>query len=330
MKPRPPESTNRVQRPTNTDQPKQPPEDRLISVIIAVYNGEKYLAQTLASVAGQTGLGSGKKNNGIEVIIIDDLSEDHSGKIIEQYTQILEQKGFYVTNITHQQNTGTTRSYTEGALKAHGKYFKILDHDDLLASERALAEPVEYMESMEARGRRVGAVFSKSLYIDANNVVFGEKRFPFPFLPYEAQDGLIAKKWGRFVLTFSPLYPFVHGAAVVRTKCWKELSAEWLSRKHVGLFDVAFVIYVMHSKTWEVAYLRSPSLRYRIHTTNFTQGTINRDDWTGILNGYYEEIYPKGFLLSTIKRWNRCIQSFKGGYHRIKGPNALKSIKFFR
>jgi len=147
----------------------------VVTVIIAVYNAENYLAQTLDSVAIQTGLVHGKKNNGIEVILIDNFSKDNSRKIIEHYTYILEQKGFYVRNVTHQQNTGTTKSYTEGALMARGKYFKILDHDDLLASERALVEPVEYMEAMEARGCQVGAVFSKSLYIDAQNVVFGEE-----------------------------------------------------------------------------------------------------------------------------------------------------------
>lgn len=308
----------------------RPREDILISVIIGVYNGEKYLAQTLDSVAYQSGLVQGGKNNGIEVILIDDCSRDTSVKIIGQYASILEQKGFSVRHITHQQNAGTIPSYTEGALMARGKYFKILDHDDLLASERALAEPVEYMESMEARGCQVGAVFSKSLYIDAQNFVFGEKRFPFPFLRYEAKNGLIPKKWGRFILAFSPIYPFVHGSSVVRTKCWQELSAALLSQKNIGLFDVAFAIHVMHSNGWGVAYLRSPSLRYRIHATNFTQGEIDRKIWTDILNAYYEDVYPKSFLLAVIRQWNRCVQLLKSFYHQRQGPDAFKSIKFFR
>ena len=109
-----------------------------------------------------------------------------------------------------------------------------------------------------------------------------EKRFPFPFLPYEAKNGVIAKKWGCFVLAFSPIYPFVHGSSVVRTKCWQELSEGLLSRKNIGVFDVAFAIYVMHSNSW-----------------------------ADILDGYYEEVYPKGLVLAMIKRWNRCIQCRK-------------------
>lgn len=314
-----------------SDQREQPFENTLISVIIAVYNGEKFLAQTLESVAEQTGFGRGTSDKGIEVIVIDDCSRDHSATIIERQVSILRQKGFSVRHIMHHQNAGSIPSYTEGALLVRGKYFKVLDHDDVLASERALAEPVEYMESMERRGCSVGAVFSKSLYIDAENLVFGEKRFPLPFLPLEARNGLIPKKWGRFVLAFSPIYPFVHGASVVRAQCWQELSAVHLAREKVGLFDVAFAIHVMHSRQWEVAYLRSPSLRYRIHTSNFTQGITDRKGWIDHLNGYYEDVYPQNcFLLSAIKHWNRCIQLFKSLYHSYKGPKAFESIKLFR
>jgi glycosyltransferase involved in cell wall biosynthesis len=315
---------------TTNDHRQRPGDDILVSIIIGVYNGEKYLAQTLDSVAGQNGLVQGRETNGVEVILIDDFSTDSSGNIIRQYISILEQKGFIVRSITHRQNMGTLPCYTEGALLARGKYFKVLDHDDLLASEHALDEPVEFMESMEARGCRVGAVFSKSLYVDGRNVVFGEKRFPFPFLPYEAKNGVIPKKWGRLVLAFSPIYPFVHGASVVRTQCWQELSAAALSRVKIGLFDVAFAIHLMQSSTWKVAYLRSPALRYRIHATNYTQGITDRKRWIDILNGYYEEVYPKSVLLTAIQQWNRWVQLLKSYYHQRKGANAFTSIKLFR
>jgi glycosyltransferase involved in cell wall biosynthesis len=316
---------------TTNNQRQRPREDILISIIIAIYNGEKYLSQTLDSVAGQNGLmQQGRKNNGMEVILIDDFSTDTSANIIRHYIPLLEQMGFSVRYITHQQNAGTLPSYTEGALLARGKYFKILDHDDLLASTNALAEPVQCMESMESRGCRIGAVFSKSLYIDVNNLVFGEKRFPFPFLPYEARNGCIPKKWGRFVLAVSPFYPFVHGASVVRKTCWQDLSAGQLSQQNIGLFDVAFAIRLMHSNVWEMAYLRAPALRYRIHAANFTQGMIDRKDWTEILNGYYDDVYPKSFRLTLIKQWNWYVQWLKSAYHKRKGPNAFKSIKLFR
>jgi glycosyltransferase involved in cell wall biosynthesis len=301
--------------------------DTLISVVICVHNGEKYLAQTLESVARQNGVGSTGK--AIEVIIIDDRSTDNSAEIIKRYVPIFENNEFLVRCIFHSENQSTPKSYTEGALLGRGKYFKMLDHDDILASDHALAEPVEFMESMEARGCSVGVVFSKTLYMDEEGSIFGEKRFPFPFRPYEASNGLIPQKWGEFVVIFSPLYPFVHGASVVRKACWEELSVQHMSQYGTGLFDVLFTLHVMHSRKWRIGYLRAPALQYRIHPSSFTQSAVRRDTWIQILNEQYEHIYGNGVFLAVIKAWTRCVQSMKSLYHGIKGGNAFKSIGIF-
>jgi len=301
--------------------------DIQVTVVVCVYNGEKYLAQTLESVAQQTGFGSG--GEGIEVIVIDDRSNDRSVETIKQFIPVLEGKGFSVRPIFHSENIGSVRSYEEGATAARGKYFKILDHDDVLVSAGALSEPVAFMESMEMQGIPVGIVFSKTLYIDEAGVVFGEKRFPFPFLSHEAPDGLIPRNWGQLVLIFSPLYPFVHGASIVRKACWRELSVDYLAKHGTSLFDVHLALHAMHSRRWRVGYLRSPSLQYRIHESNLTQTTVKRRTWTDILNAEYENLYGKGALLIVIKSWTKLVQTTKGIYHRLKGADAFKAIAVF-
>ncbi len=301
----------------------------LISVIICVHNGAKYLEQTLKSVAQQNGVTLGGISKGIEVILIDDKSTDNSVDIIKRYVSIFDDKGFSVRCVFHSQNESTPKSYNEGVLLARGKYFKILDHDDVLASDRSLAEPVEFMEAMESRGHLVGVVFSKTLYMDEFGRIFGEKRFPFPFLPYEASDALIPRMWGQFVIIFSPLYPFVHGSSVVCKACWQELSVQHTAEFGAGLFDVLFALHAMHSRKWRVGYLRTPSLQYRIHPSSFTSYTVKRDTWIDILNAQYEHIYGKGPFLTIIKAWTRAVQSLKSAYHRIKGGGAFKSIGVF-
>jgi glycosyltransferase involved in cell wall biosynthesis len=302
----------------------------IISVIICVYNGEKHLAETLESVARQYPVGGGlDRTNGIEVIMIDDVSTDSSPAIIQKYASALKENGFSVQSVFHSENKNIINSYNEGVALAKGKYFKILDHDDVLASDRALADPVEFMEQMEGRGVRIGAVFSKTLYMDNQSTIFGEKRFPFPFLPYEAQDGLIPRKWGEFVLAFSPIYPFVHGSSIVRKACWEELSVDQLRHHGSGLFDVLFALHVMHSPNWRVGYLRTPALQYRIHSSSFTQSIVSRATWAEILISHYQQIYGNGFLLALIKAWTRCVQNMKSAYHSFKGRNAFKSIGMF-
>lgn len=289
----------------------------VITVVICVHNAEKYLAETLESVAQQTIFGTG--GEGIEVIIIDDRSNDSSPEIIRRYAIILEDKGFAVRCVSHSENQSTPKSYTEGASLARGRYFKILDHDDALASAHALSEPVRLMQTMEGRGQSVGVVFSKTLYMNEESKVFGEKHFPFPFLRYEARDGLLPRKWAEFVVIFSPLYPFVHGASVVRKDCWEELSVQHVSQYGTGLFDVEFTVHVAHSPKWHVGYLRNPALKYRIHSSSYTQSHVSRADWIDNLNEQYDHVYKKGPFLFLIKQWTRFIQSLKSRYHLAKG-----------
>ena len=306
--------------------------DVVISVIICVYNGEKYLDRTLQSVLAQRGIVHGRKaGNGIEVVIIDDCSADQSLAIIEKYLPVFRSNGFAVKLIRHPVNKSIIASYTEGVLTSRGKYFKILDHDDTLASETALAHPVQFMEDMAERGIAVGAVFSKTSYMNKHDEVFGEKRFPFPFLPFEASDGLIARRWGQFVLAFSPIYPFVHGGAVTSKECWAQVSAKLLAEKEIGLFDVLLAISIMYHPVWRAGYLRAPALNYRIHTTNFTQTAgDSRGGWSNILNEHYTGILGPGLVCQSVISWNRWAQMLKSRHYRTRGLHSYKTIKIFK
>ena len=90
-----------------------------ISVIIAVYNVEKYLRQCLDSVVNQT-------LKDIEIICIDDGSTDNSPKILERYAN----KDDRIKIIT-QQNQGQSVARNKGIEVAKGKYISFQDSDDV-------------------------------------------------------------------------------------------------------------------------------------------------------------------------------------------------------
>lgn len=90
----------------------------LISVIIPVYNVEKYLRQCVDSVLNQT-------YTSIEIILVDDGSTDRSGEICEEYAA---QDGR--VRCLHQENGGLSRARNEGFGLAHGEYVYFLDSDD--------------------------------------------------------------------------------------------------------------------------------------------------------------------------------------------------------
>jgi glycosyltransferase involved in cell wall biosynthesis len=87
----------------------------LVSVIIPVYNGEKYLAETLESVINQT-------YTNLEIIVVDDGSNDDTASIIKAHKDII-----YI----YQNNQGTGSAFNTGIDQAKGKYLSFLGADDL-------------------------------------------------------------------------------------------------------------------------------------------------------------------------------------------------------
>lgn len=95
-------------------------ENQLVSVIIPVYNVEKYLEECIDSVLNQT-----YKN--IEIIIVDDGSTDSSGNICDRYAETNSQ-----IQVVHQQNSGLSATRNTGEKQAKGKYIYFLDSDDYI------------------------------------------------------------------------------------------------------------------------------------------------------------------------------------------------------
>ena len=92
--------------------------DNLISVIIPVYNVEKYLSRCLESVMKQT-------YRNIEIIVVDDGSPDNCGKICDEYA--LKDDRIIVI---HKKNAGVSCARNDGIEKAKGKFICFVDSDD--------------------------------------------------------------------------------------------------------------------------------------------------------------------------------------------------------
>ena len=92
----------------------------LFSVIIPVYNTEKYLNKCIKSVVDQ-------KHNKTEIILIDDCSTDSSSKVCSSF-----KNNPTVNIIRHKKNLGVSISRNDGILAAKGDYILFLDSDDWL------------------------------------------------------------------------------------------------------------------------------------------------------------------------------------------------------
>jgi len=105
------------------------------SIVVPVYNSEKYLHQCLESVLEQ------EEENNFELIIIDDASSDKSPDIIQSY-QNMDSR---ITGIYNLENSGISQARNRGIDEATGTYLLFLDSDDFLAPN-TLKKISEYLQ----------------------------------------------------------------------------------------------------------------------------------------------------------------------------------------
>lgn len=101
-------------------------DKNLLSIIIPVYNTERYLRKCLESVLRQA-------DKRVEVVIVDDGSTDDSYSIIESYTAAFCQRSSI--RIIRQKNSGPGAARNAGILASRGDYLGFLDSDDMLSDD---------------------------------------------------------------------------------------------------------------------------------------------------------------------------------------------------
>ena len=97
-------------------------QPHLISVIVPVYNVEKYLRQCLDSIINQT-------YRNLEIILVDDGSTDSSGIICDEYAQIDAR-----IKVIHKENGGLSSARNAGldVCTSGGDFIAFVDSDDWL------------------------------------------------------------------------------------------------------------------------------------------------------------------------------------------------------
>lgn len=103
----------------------------LVSIILPVYNGEKYLRECIDSILAST-------YQNLEVILIDDGSTDRSGPICDEYAE----KDSRI-KVIHQENKGLISARNCGLSISNGAYIAFVDADDQVS-------PVFYEEMVSA------------------------------------------------------------------------------------------------------------------------------------------------------------------------------------
>ncbi len=134
--------------------------DDLVSVIIPVYNAEKFVSYTLDSVINQD-----YKN--IEIIIIDDCSKDNSFDIISKYMALDSRIKYHKM----EENSGVALARNKGVELASGRFIAYVDSDDIWLPNK-LSTQLELFKVHP----NTPLTYTAIEYIDENNELIKGKR----------------------------------------------------------------------------------------------------------------------------------------------------------
>ena len=201
----------------------------LISVVMPVYNGEKYLKEAIDSILSQT-------YKDFEFIILNDGSTDNSLKIIKKYIQ----KDARVILITRE-NRGLITSLNEGIKKAQGRYIARMDADDISLPTR-FKEQVKFMED------------NKDISICGTSIILFNESGNIKPVKYPTSDSDI-----KFILMFTSA--FAHPSVMMKRDIFMKLKYEHYkyAEDYKLWIDIALAGYKMGN-------LDEVLLRYRIHS----------------------------------------------------------------
>ena len=153
-----------------------------ISIIVPVYNVEKYLERCLKSLISQT-------FENYEIILIDDGSSDNSGKICDDYAKRYEK-----IRVIHQKNAGLSAARNVGIKQSIAPYILFVDSDDTI-DEFACEKLYETMMKENVEIVRANSIIVKEEKFfpeKKKNVISGKVYNGLEFLVRNIQNGTMS------------------------------------------------------------------------------------------------------------------------------------------
>lgn len=145
-------------------------DDKLVSIVVPVYNAERFIRETIQYVSAQT-------YENWELLLVDDCSKDNSCDVIEDIMQKdahMREAESRIRLIRQEANSGAASCRNKGVACARGRYLCFLDADDIWERDK-LARELEFI----ADGK--GFVFTGYEFADENGKGLGK----IVHVPYE-------------------------------------------------------------------------------------------------------------------------------------------------
>lgn len=217
----------------------------LVSIIVPVYNGERYLRESLDSIVAQS-------YHNKEILVLDDASTDGTPDIIASY-------GNQVQHCRQEKNKGQFENVNDGISRAKGEYIAVYHSDDVYCLDIIDKEVLFLTNHPES-----GAVFSKDIFIDSQGEEVGRL-----ILPLEVSGSGVFEYPVVFNALLTYKNRFLRGpSGLVRSSAYQKVG---LYRNHEYQIASDLEMWVRIARQYPVGILDEYLMRYRRGHGNLSQ-----------------------------------------------------------
>ena len=272
-------------------------KNNLISIIVPIYNAEKYIEKLLISINNQ-------KYDNYEVILVNDGSTDKTKYICEKY--IINHKKMRLIN---KKNTGVSDTRNLGIKQAKGKYLCFIDADDILTDDY-LSSFVEIISNKVEKDNSLICCQYEKMY---NN-----------YVPSTSNDSLLILKKYTKKEKYNVLYDNEYSGYL-----WNKMFLKRIIKENKIEFRKD--IYMSEDLCFIFDYLKYVDNVLCINKKNYIYRIINSSASKNILNKKWFSVYKvidymlKNNNLYTKKLYRRISYAYQ--YYLFIGKGRVKIIK---
>lgn len=263
------------------------------SILIPVYNGEKFLEKTIKSCLSQSLV------DNIEIIVIDDCSSDSSFEIMQHLASLNSN----IIALKNENNSGIIKTVNKATLLARGKYLIVLGHDDMIRPNH-----IELM--LKEFDSETSFVHCNAELIDKDDNIFGL-----------GVDDKVQMKKTKNIKYYLAMGNVVHSTgAIIRKKYFDDIGGWDEQYRNYG----EWLLWIKLASVGKVKYSTQIKALYRRHDTNITNGFEDKNVKPELLK-FYEDC-RKAAIANIDNVWIRKYLELKQ-YLRPKIKRLLNATK---
>lgn len=252
----------------------------LVSIIIPVYNGEKYMREAIDSALNQT-----YKN--VEVIVVNDGSSDKTDQIARSYGDKIR----YFSK----ENGGVSTALNLGLKEMRGEYFSWLSHDDVYTKEKVACQ----IDAANAFNDSDAIIYCGTVHIDENSNQISRITKKNPYLPNEVTE------WDKVLENLFCKGSLGGCALLIPKKIFTEFSLSF--NESLRFAQDALLWYLFFFNKAHLIYVDKTGVKSRMHSGQLTQrgrDIFKKDSLTisNILIPYFEKVDNSQLLYYYLKR----------------------------